>query len=257
MSRRCSTRGSERGHAQQLVVAAGLVRHPEHADGAALDEAAGEGRLVQNDQRVQRVAVLAEGVLDEAVVGRVAGRGEESTVQTDPTGLVVHLVLVPRTLRNLDGDVELHGWLLHDQHIVLVVKCPSRRCVIAKGAGGSAGTEGLASRETAYGAVRAHRETAPRTASTRAVATRCHEASRLSQLTAGAATLGLALAAGVVAAAGPWDPSGQRTAERDWAASRDREGGTDHGRNSGTASGTAPGMTRGRRPGPPRARPRC
>ncbi|UUU31803.1 D-alanyl-D-alanine carboxypeptidase/D-alanyl-D-alanine-endopeptidase [Streptomyces sp. CA-210063] len=61
------------------------------------------------------------------------------------------------------------------------------------------------------------------------------------QLTAGAATLGLVLSAGAVAAAGPWDSTGQRTAERDWAASRGGEGGADHGRNSGTSSGTAAG----------------
>ncbi|MDG4865065.1 hypothetical protein P8605_43640, partial [Streptomyces sp. T-3] len=49
------------------------------------------------------------------------------------------------------------------------------------------------------------------------------------QYTAGAATVGLALAIGTVTAAGPWD-SGQRTAERDLAASRDGDGGADHGR---------------------------
>jgi D-alanyl-D-alanine carboxypeptidase/D-alanyl-D-alanine-endopeptidase (penicillin-binding protein 4) len=55
------------------------------------------------------------------------------------------------------------------------------------------------------------------------------------QLTAGAAGLGLILSAGAVATAGPWDSSGQRTAEREWAASRDRQGGADHGRNSDTS----------------------
>lgn len=54
------------------------------------------------------------------------------------------------------------------------------------------------------------------------------------QLTAVAATVGLALAAGAVTAAGPWDSTGQRTAERDWAASRAPEGGTDHARTSGS-----------------------
>lgn len=49
------------------------------------------------------------------------------------------------------------------------------------------------------------------------------------QLTAGAATLGLVIAAGAVAAAGPWDSSGQRTAERVRAAARDAGGGADHG----------------------------
>ncbi|POX60516.1 D-alanyl-D-alanine carboxypeptidase/D-alanyl-D-alanine-endopeptidase [Streptomyces sp. Ru62] len=55
------------------------------------------------------------------------------------------------------------------------------------------------------------------------------------QYTAGAATAGLALAAGVVTVAGPWDANGQRTAERDRAAALERSGGADHGR-SGTAA---------------------
>ncbi|MFF4347643.1 D-alanyl-D-alanine carboxypeptidase/D-alanyl-D-alanine-endopeptidase [Streptomyces sp. NPDC001530] len=59
------------------------------------------------------------------------------------------------------------------------------------------------------------------------------------QLTGVAATVGLALAAGAVAAAGPWDSSGQRTAERDWAASQEGEGGADHGRTS-ASSRTSP-----------------
>ncbi|MDQ0951601.1 D-alanyl-D-alanine carboxypeptidase/D-alanyl-D-alanine-endopeptidase (penicillin-binding protein 4) [Streptomyces phaeochromogenes] len=59
------------------------------------------------------------------------------------------------------------------------------------------------------------------------------------QFTAGAATLGLVVAATVVTAAGPWDSTGQRTAERDWAASQGRAGGADHGHVSGT-SGKAP-----------------
>ncbi|MGW3159696.1 D-alanyl-D-alanine carboxypeptidase/D-alanyl-D-alanine endopeptidase [Streptomyces sp. NPDC001089] len=56
------------------------------------------------------------------------------------------------------------------------------------------------------------------------------------QLTALAATAGLALAVGAVTVAGPWDSTGQRTAERDWAASRDREGGADHGRDAGRSA---------------------
>ncbi|MFG3152173.1 D-alanyl-D-alanine carboxypeptidase/D-alanyl-D-alanine-endopeptidase [Streptomyces sp. NPDC048219] len=55
------------------------------------------------------------------------------------------------------------------------------------------------------------------------------------QYTAGAATAGLALAAGVVTAAGPWDSTGQRTAERDRAVALERTGGADHG-SSGAAA---------------------
>ena len=78
------------------------------ADRPGLDDAAREHRLGQQHHRVQRVAVLAEGVLDEAVVGRVAHRGVQVAVQLHPPGVVVHLVLVARTLRDLDDDVELH-----------------------------------------------------------------------------------------------------------------------------------------------------
>ncbi|EMF57181.1 D-alanyl-D-alanine carboxypeptidase/D-alanyl-D-alanine-endopeptidase [Streptomyces bottropensis] len=59
------------------------------------------------------------------------------------------------------------------------------------------------------------------------------------QFTVGAATLGLVLSAGAVTAAGPWDSSGQRTAERAWAASGADQGGADHGGRSGTSSSTA------------------
>ncbi len=63
------------------------------------------------------------------------------------------------------------------------------------------------------------------------------------QYAAGATTAGLALAAGVVTAAGPWDSTGQRTAEREQAVALDRTGGADHGRGSG-AFGTPSGTPR-------------
>ncbi|WEO96137.1 D-alanyl-D-alanine carboxypeptidase/D-alanyl-D-alanine-endopeptidase [Streptomyces sp. FXJ1.172] len=56
------------------------------------------------------------------------------------------------------------------------------------------------------------------------------------QYTAGAVTAGLALAAGVVTVAGPWDANGQRTAERDRAIALERSGGADHG-GAGTTAG--------------------
>ncbi|WP_406178551.1 D-alanyl-D-alanine carboxypeptidase/D-alanyl-D-alanine-endopeptidase [Streptomyces canus] len=67
------------------------------------------------------------------------------------------------------------------------------------------------------------------------------EAVRTWQYTAGAAGAGLVLAATVATAAGPWDSSGQRTAERDRAVALERTGGTDHGGTSGTtAAGPRP-----------------
>ncbi|GHH26065.1 D-alanyl-D-alanine carboxypeptidase [Streptomyces lanatus] len=69
------------------------------------------------------------------------------------------------------------------------------------------------------------------------------------QYTAGAATVGLALAAAVVTAAGPWDSSGQRTAERDRAVAQERTGGADHGRNTDT-SDSSDSAAEGPRPAP-------
>ncbi|MGW7370092.1 D-alanyl-D-alanine carboxypeptidase/D-alanyl-D-alanine endopeptidase [Streptomyces sp. NPDC054841] len=64
------------------------------------------------------------------------------------------------------------------------------------------------------------------------------------QLTAGAAVVGLAIAAAVVTAAGPWD-TGQRKAERDRAAALSRTGGAHHqpagrARTAAEAPGPAP-----------------
>ncbi|MFJ4617289.1 D-alanyl-D-alanine carboxypeptidase/D-alanyl-D-alanine-endopeptidase [Streptomyces sp. NPDC088812] len=61
------------------------------------------------------------------------------------------------------------------------------------------------------------------------------KAGRTWQYTASVATAGLALAVGVATAAGPWDSTGQRTAERDRAAALERARGTDHGATAGTS----------------------
>jgi hypothetical protein len=94
------------GDAQQLVVAAALVPHPEHADRAAQHQHPGEQRLTDgDDERVDRVAVLTEGVLDEPVVARVLGRGEQGAVQPDPAADVVDLVLVAAALGDLALEI--------------------------------------------------------------------------------------------------------------------------------------------------------
>ncbi|WP_372349974.1 D-alanyl-D-alanine carboxypeptidase/D-alanyl-D-alanine-endopeptidase [Streptomyces sp. KL116D] len=64
--------------------------------------------------------------------------------------------------------------------------------------------------------------------------------SKTKHVTVGATAVGLALAAVVVASAGPWDASGQRKAEAHRAASQEATGGADHGRTSPGAPSAAP-----------------
>ncbi|MFE7054914.1 D-alanyl-D-alanine carboxypeptidase/D-alanyl-D-alanine-endopeptidase [Streptomyces californicus] len=66
-----------------------------------------------------------------------------------------------------------------------------------------------------------------------------HNGSHTWQVIAGSATLGLAVAAGAVLAAGPWD-NGQRKAERALAAAADRTGGAHHGRTTPEGPRPAP-----------------
>ncbi|MFE1293161.1 D-alanyl-D-alanine carboxypeptidase/D-alanyl-D-alanine-endopeptidase [Streptomyces sp. NPDC058731] len=98
-------------------------------------------------------------------------------------------------------------------------------------------------------AVRPRLERATAAARLRVTRTGRPQAVRTWQYTAGAATVGLALAAGVVTAAGPWDSTGQRTAERERAAAQERTGGADHGRTS-DSSGSFDAAAGAPRPAP-------
>ncbi|MGW3123438.1 D-alanyl-D-alanine carboxypeptidase/D-alanyl-D-alanine endopeptidase [Streptomyces sp. NPDC001107] len=96
---------------------------------------------------------------------------------------------------------------------------------------------------------RAAASTKPQLARVRPTRIRWPKTVRTWQYTAGAATAGVTLAVAVATAAGPWDSTGQRTAEADRAAALDRTGGADHGRNPDTSdSGDA--AAGGPRPAP-------
>jgi serine-type D-Ala-D-Ala carboxypeptidase/endopeptidase (penicillin-binding protein 4) len=93
---------------QHFVVSAGLVGHPEHPDGATANHNSREGWFLDKYECIEGITVEAQGVVDEAVVMRIARRSKEHAVQPDPASLVIHLVLIPATSGDLDGDVELH-----------------------------------------------------------------------------------------------------------------------------------------------------
>jgi len=101
-----------RGDPEDLRVRTALVGHPEDSDRAHGHQAAGEGRLLQPDEHVDRLAVLGEGPQDLAVVHGVDGRGEQHPVQPDALALGIELVLVARPLRGFDNDLNVHTVLL-------------------------------------------------------------------------------------------------------------------------------------------------
>ena len=91
---------------EDLVVVALLVGHVEHADRAGADDAAGERRLRDHDQDVERVAVIGQAALDEAIVARVVDARVEDPVEHEPMADVVVLVLVPAPARDLHDDLD-------------------------------------------------------------------------------------------------------------------------------------------------------
>jgi tetratricopeptide (TPR) repeat protein len=97
-----------RGDAKDLVVRALLVGHREHADHPGGHQAAGESGLLKQHQGVKRVAVAAQRLVDEPVVGGVPSRGEQHSVKPDPAGTVVHLVLVPVAPGDFDDYLNVH-----------------------------------------------------------------------------------------------------------------------------------------------------
>ena len=106
MSSTSAQRGSLGRNADQLGVLAGLVLHVQHADGAGFHPHAGIDRILEQHEGVERIAVAAERVGHEAVVGGIRRGGEQPAVEEDAAVLVVDLVLVAAAAGDLDDDVD-------------------------------------------------------------------------------------------------------------------------------------------------------
>ncbi len=105
-----SQRGSFAGTAMTLASPPASSVMLNTPTGRTVDADAGEQLVVEQHQHVDRVAVVAERVLDVAVVRGVAERRVEHAVEEHPPGLVVDLVLDAAALRDLDeGGVVGHG----------------------------------------------------------------------------------------------------------------------------------------------------
>src|SRR5690606_13576409 len=133
-------------HRQQLLVAAGLVAHAQHADRAAADHRAGDQRQGQDHQHVRRVAVATHGARDVAVVARIAHRRGQDAVDEDRPAVLVDLVLDRfGVLGNLDDDVDFFGDVVAGGDVVQAhgMAIPAQGAGSA-GAGRRGGWEGLA-----------------------------------------------------------------------------------------------------------------
>ena len=77
--------------------------------GVAAHQGEGVDFLRTEHQHVQRIAVVAVGAGNEAVVGGVVGGGVEHPVQDDKPGFLIQLVLLLAALGNLNDRHEVLG----------------------------------------------------------------------------------------------------------------------------------------------------
>src|SRR5687767_8017837 len=90
-----------------LVVDPLLVAHAHDADGARLDDRQREDRLLAEDERVQRIPVIAIRAGNESVVGGVVDGAVEHAIEAQQARLLIELVLVLAALGDLDDDGEV------------------------------------------------------------------------------------------------------------------------------------------------------
>ena len=111
-------------HGDQLGIGASLVSHEEHPDNPGRDQAARECRVIEQDECIEWVAVLGQGIFHESVITRIAGSSEQATVESEHVALVVELVLVPTPCRDLDDDVdECVGFCVRRAHDGVFLLC--------------------------------------------------------------------------------------------------------------------------------------
>jgi len=92
--------------AQNFGVAPGIVGHPENSNRSHVDPAARERGVFGENENIEGIAILGEGVGDEPVFSGVGGGREKAAIEVDPPGLVVDFVLVAAPTRDLDHDID-------------------------------------------------------------------------------------------------------------------------------------------------------
>ncbi len=77
-------------------------------------------RFLADDQRIEGVAIVAEGSGDETVIGGIVDGAVQDAIQTEQTSFLVQFVLVLTPLRDLDD----YGKRLLDDRIVYITVVP-------------------------------------------------------------------------------------------------------------------------------------
>ncbi len=98
--------GIAAGHGDDLGIGAHLIGHPKDAHRPGFHQAAGEGRLADEDQGIEGIPVLGQGVGHESVVSRIESGRKQPPVESDQVTFVVVLILVPAASRDLHDDFE-------------------------------------------------------------------------------------------------------------------------------------------------------
>src|SRR5690554_5815597 len=107
------------GNRNQLGVATGFVFHVQYTNRTAANNGTGLDRVRGYYQHVQRVAVVSQGVRDEAVVGRVEHGGSHETVNQQGAHVFVQFVLDRGAVsRDFDGYVDVFRRVLASGDVV-------------------------------------------------------------------------------------------------------------------------------------------
>ena len=101
--------GIVKGTGDDLLVASAVIDHCDNSDRIRAHKRHRLDRLGTQEKHVERVAIVAKGSGNEAVVGGIVSRGVEDSVEHQKSGLLVELIFFLASLGDLDNADEVLG----------------------------------------------------------------------------------------------------------------------------------------------------
>src|SRR3989344_4408960 len=93
------------GDRNNFLIRFAAIGHMHDTDGAGRNEDTGRKRMRGEQNDIKRVTIIPERLRDESVIKWVVLRAMENAVKFDDSRLLIYLVLIMRTLWDLDDDV--------------------------------------------------------------------------------------------------------------------------------------------------------